>query len=535
MAETSEQDTQARIRKALETGRPFGVDGPVETIETHIAVVFLVADRAFKMKKVKALGYLDFFGADNRHALLEKELRLNSRTAPHLYRAVVPVTQARDGSLTVGGEGQALEWLLEMRRFDQHDLLARRLEPHPGLEQPSESLAVPLAEAIAALHRKAERCRIAGWHEAVAGVLENITGHVAAGAGRPLDPEAVERFAGLSQARLNSLGPMLEERARGGHVRRCHGDLHLANIVVQDGRPVLFDCIEFNDEIACQDTLYDMAFLLMDLVFRDRRDFGNRVFNAYISGLNDFDRAAALPVVRALPFYGALRAAIRCHVCLARLNEVPADEGEHRTEVVDQARAYLELALTLLAPPPPRIVAVGGLSGSGKSTLARDLGGAFGGLAGALILRTDEIRKRLHGAPLGDALPAAAYTPEASAAVYRVLADEAAVAIGAGLSVLVDGVFARPDQRKAIAALADRLGVPFHGLWLSADPAIMAARVRGRRGDVSDATEDVLERQLGFDLGAIDWIRLDSGPARAHVVREACRTLGLGGERGSPV
>lgn len=531
MTNTTDQDLQATLRAALKSGAPFGVDGPVKTVETHIAVVFLVGDRAYKMKKALSLGYLDFSGRDNRRALLEKELRLNSRTAPDLYRRVVPVTRTPDGRILVDGDGEAVGWLLEMRRFDQSDLLARRIEPDPGPEQPSESLAVPLAEAIAALHLQEGPCRTEGWHDAVARVLDNMTGHVRNGAEGVLDREAVAQFTEQAFERLGALSHRFEQRAEAGFVRLCHGDLHLSNIVVQDGLPVLFDCIEFNDDIACQDTLYDVAFLLMDLMFRGRRDFGNRVFNAYLSALPSTDRSAALGMLEALPFYGALRALIRCHVCLAQLPADLASEHDEDAATMARARGYLALALNLLSVRQVCLVAVGGLSGSGKSTLARDIGGAFEGLLGALILRTDEIRKRLHGTPLDQALPETAYAPETSIAVYQTLEKEAAMAIGQGMPVIVDGVFARPEQRAAIRALADRLGVPFMGFWLSAEPQVLAARVRERRGDVSDATEEILNRQLHFELGEIDWIQLDSGQGRATVAAQAQAWLNQGDGR----
>ncbi len=526
----AERADQMRVRQALQSGAPFGVKpADVEVIETHIAVVFLVGHCAYKMKKATALGYLNFVGLANRRAMLEKEHRLNKRTAPDLYRRVLPVTMETDGRLVLEGRGKPVEWLLEMVRFPQDALLRNWLEPEPGLALPSEGLAAPLGLAIRDLHASLGPCLTQGWARSLEGVVDNITGHLRDGIGPVLDRDAVDRYEARARTLLAELVGRLEERARAGYVRLCHGDLHTANIVVLDGRPVLFDCIEFNDTIACQDTLYDLSFLLMDCARRGRRDFGNRVFNAYLGGLDRADFSAALTGLAALPLYLGLRAAIRAHVCVAQIRGAAAD-GLSETAIataIREARAYLALAERLSAPTGTRLVALGGLSGSGKSTVARDCADALPGPAGAVILRSDEIRKRAFGVRASEPLPSEAYQPQVSAMVYEMLAEEAATALRSGLSVIMDAVFARPAERDAAERVAAKAGVLFTGAWLEADPAIMAARIRGRRGDASDATEDTLRAQLDYDLGAMAWTRMDSGADRAANRLRLLEILGL--------
>ncbi len=545
--EKSEGEIHDRVRSALGTGAPFGVSSDdVDVIETHIAVVFLVGDRAYKMKKPVSFGYLDFTGLETRREILDKERRLNSRTAPELYLRVLPVTEEPSGAYALEGAGPIVEWLLEMVRFDQADLLVNRVggrDPagfshmvddwfvsrERGFEL-AEELTGPLGQAVAAMHRDAHPCRQTGWVGALERVVAEMTGHLRAGIGWALDADRVARFAERALHALIDLRGPLEERARTGFVRLCHGDLHLSNIVVLEGRPVPFDCIEFNDEIACQDTLYDLSFLLMDLALRGRRDFASRVFNAYLAALDAQEFEAALEGLVALPFYAALRAAIRAHVSLARVagqgdSPPPPVDEPGRQAAIHEARAYLRLALTLLEPPKPALLAVGGLSGSGKSTLARDVASVFVGPAGAVILRSDEIRKRTFGVAVTDQLPDQAYAPVVNGRVYNTLEEEARAALSAGCPVVLDAVFARPEQRLAVERLAASLGVPFTGFWLEADPTVMAARIRGRRDDASDATEAVLRRQLDFDLGEITWTRIDSGADRDTVRQRATSRL----------
>ena len=312
---------------------------------------------------------------------------------------------------------------------------------------------------------------------------------------------------------LENQAERLMARRSQGFVRRCHGDLHLGNVCLVDGRPTLFDCIEFSDEVACIDVLYDLAFLLMDLLHRELGAHAHAVYNEYVTATNDLDGLALLPL------FLSARAAVKAKTSAtaARFQSDPADQAA----LGQAAREYLDLALSLIEPAPARLITVGGLSGAGKSTLARRLASRLGAPPGALVLRSDLVRKSLFGVRPMERLGLEGYTEGVTRGVYRKLAERATTAIAGGRTVLVDAVFADPRDRAVVADVARTVGVPFTGLWLDAPADVRGARVTARRDDVSDATPAVLREQRGRDVGEIDWVHLDAAPGDAAVARAA--------------
>jgi hypothetical protein len=495
----------------------------VETIETHISVVFLAGDRVFKLKRAVTYPYLDFSTLALRHAACEAELVLNRRTAPDLYLGVRKVARGAGGTLALDGPGPAADWVVEMRRFDQDALLDRMAARARGALTPA--LMRDLADAAASFHRRAESSVALGGARGIADLIgANDDAFLA------LD-EPVAGAAALAAlrsgcyARLGQVAELLDRRRAEGRVRRCHGDLHLRNICLLDGKPVPFDCIEFSEAIATTDTAYDLAFLLMDLCHRGLRDLASVVLNRYIDVTGDESCLAAMPL------FMALRAAVRAHVTAAATAEggaTPEAAAARRAE----ARSYLDLALDLLKGPTttasPRLVAVGGLSGTGKSTLAAALAPKFGGPApGARVLRSDVIRKRLCGVPPEKRLPPAAYDPAMTRKVYATQRALAAAALAAGYDVVADAVFARPDERAAIEDAARAVGATFQGIWLAAPRETLTARLDGRTGDASDATAETAGLQAGYDLGRVAWPTVDAGGSPAATLQAALPPLGL--------
>jgi hypothetical protein len=314
---------------------------------------------------------------------------------------------------------------------------------------------------------------------------------------------------------LERLRPLLVSRGRRGLVRRGHGDLHLGNIALLDGRPLPFDAIEFDPDIAAGDVLYDLAFLLMDLLERGLGRAANIVMNGYFARLpsvEDLDGLAALP------FFLSLRAAIRAKVTAARLQYA---EAKDQPPLRDAAKTYFHLAVELLSPVPPMLVAIGGLSGTGKSSLARELASFVAPAPGALVLRSDVERKRLFGVAETEHLPPEAYKAKATGNVYRILADKAARVIGARHSAIVDAVFAKPEERAAIAAVAASSGAGFRGLFLVADLQARIARVGTRGLDASDANAAVALQQETYALGRIEWIEIDASGSLPETLAHA--------------
>jgi aminoglycoside phosphotransferase family enzyme/predicted kinase len=502
--------------------------GAVRRIDTHGAVVFLVGARVYKLKRAVRLPYMDFSTPAKRFAVCRAEIALNRRTAPELYLGLAAVLE-RDSGLVLGrvreppvpaSERQrARDWVVVMKRFPA-DALYDRIATRGRLDAEE---AEAIAEVVARFHAACPPVRAPSRSRSLRWVVDGNTAALAARAPGLFAPSDVRTLARLSDASLARVSRLLAERRRQGYVRHLHGDLHLRNICRLDGRPVLFDALEFDPRLATTDVLYDLAFLLMDMEHRGLRDAANRLFNHYLALTVDPKRAAELKSLAALPLFLSARAAVRAHTeaAAADTQSRAVTSAAHRAN----ARSYLRLAGRLLKPPKPVLIAIGGLSGSGKTTLARALAPQLGAAPGALVLRSDVLRKRLAGVDPLVRLPPSAYGPELTGAVYQVICRAATTALAAGHAVIADAVFAREDERRAIARAAGRLGIPFVGVWLDAPPAVMTTRLDARRNDASDATRSVLQQQLGYDLGSMTWTRIDAAEGTAAVAARTHRML----------
>jgi hypothetical protein len=469
----------------------------VRRIDTHAASVFLAGDRALKIKRAVRFPFLDYSTLEKRKRACAAEIEVNRRLAPKLYCGVVAVTRDSNGRLALGGNGAPVEWAVDMVRFDENrtlDRLANEID---------DDLANALGRAVATAHDKAPIVDAEPWIETLGAYIDE---HVETFAEYPdIFPAAdVAVHAEKSRTHYQCIVPLLRERGRRGLVRRIHGDLHLGNIALIDGEPVLFDAIEFSDVIASGDVLYDLAFLLMDLLERQLPQAANIVLNRYLA---ETRRTEDLDALAALPFFLSMRAAIRAKVTAARMERAAAAE---RDNIAKSARAYFDFALRAITPPPPQFIAVGGLSGTGKTRLARALAPHVAPMPGAVVVRSDVERKTLFGAGETEKLPAAAYAPDVTARVYAAIADKARRIVAAGHSAIVDAVFATAPERDALAAAAKAAKVPLQGLFLTADLATRIARVGGRTNDASDASAAVVQAQKDYDLGALTWPKIDA-------------------------
>jgi uncharacterized protein len=478
----------------------------VRRIDTHAASVFLEGGRALKIKRAVRFPFLDYSTLAKRKAACDEELRINRPFAPRIYRRVVPITRDGDGSLTIDGSGTPVEFAVEMTRFDERQTIDHLAEAGPL----DPGLADAIADAIAASHEVAQRLPEKPWVESIAGLIEGYTTGFRDAACFP--PDHIEELGTASQAAFSRLRALLEQRGRQGHVRRCHGDLHLANIVLIEGKPVLFDAIEFDEKIASIDVLYDLAFALMDFLRYGQEASANTLFNRYLA-VTPSDNLDALA---ALPLFMSMRAAIRAHVMLARS---AADKARN----IETARTYFDLARKLIHPPRPTLAAIGGLSGTGKSVLARALAPVVAPQPGAVVLRSDMLRKQLLGASATDRLPASAYRPEVSERVYQELTGQAVRVLSQGHSVVADAVFAREAERAAIQRAARETDVRFVGFFLVADLATRQSRVGSRKADASDATPEVAGLQETYSIGTVDWAIIDSSGTPEATLRH-CQT-----------
>lgn len=482
--------------------------GAVKRIDTHAASVFLAGDRALKIKRAVRFPFLDYSTLDKRKAACEAEIEVNRLYAPHIYRGVIAITREAGGGLALGGEGEPVEYAVEMTRFDDtqgfdHLAEAGRIDL---------ALADALGRAVAKAHEAVPVVKDAGFAGTLADIIEQNDGELRA-ASDLFPSKDVDALTIASRAALARLRPLFAAREGNGFVRRCHGDLHLGNIVLIDGAPVLFDAIEFNPRLATIDVFYDLAFLLMDLIERNLAAAATAVLNRYLAATHSDSNLDALA---ALPLLMSLRAAIRAKVTAVRPNRDAAMEKS--------ARDYFALAQHLLAAPKPLLIAVGGLSGTGKSVLARGLTAYVMPLPGAILLRSDVMRKTLFKVAETDRLPASAYAPEVTAQVYAALADRARRVLAAGHSAVVDAVFAKRAERDAIAQLAPSA---FHGLFLTTDLDTRVARVGARKADASDADAAVARTQEHYDLGALDWAEVDASDTPDETLRRSRAALRL--------
>jgi len=448
-------------------------------VETHISAVFLGRDEVLKLKKAVDFGFLNFLRLSERGRLIAFENDLNAPAAPGLYLGAVAVMRRPDGTLALGGDGEVVDWVLRMKRLPAGAFL----DAHAPLDGAGLDA---LADAVVALHAAAPP-RAAG------DVMAVLEGNLRAGRSAGLPEAEVAAWGTRAGAMLATLTPWLASRT--AFQRRCHGDLHLGNLCMLDGRPTPFDALEFDEALASIDTGYDLAFLLMDLDQRWGRPAANRVMNRYIARTGDAG------LLRGLPLWLSLRAFIRAHVAARR--------GDDGGPLLAAAQAYL-------APPPPRLVAIGGLQGTGKSTLARAVAPELGAAPGALVLRSDEIRKRQAGVAPETTLPATAYTAAANEAVFSTLQAQATQALADGHAVVADAVFLRQAERSALGALTP----DFQGVWLTAPVEVLRARIAARHHDASDADIAVLEMTASRDPGDMTWMQLDAAEGTEAALRK---------------
>ena len=487
--------SQEAVFEFLADPKTHGLSEPVARVDTANAVVFLAGADVYKVKRTVKFPFMDLSTLDKRREACEAEIEVNRASAPQIYLSALPITR-QGQTLALGGDGEIVEWVVHMRRFDENATLDRVVE-HESL---SDAIIDKLALAVRRSHARAPLRDAARFAHALETYIEQ---NAAAFAERPdlFDPPTARKLTADSRLTLATVRPVLLQRGEAGFVRRCHGDLHLRNIVLIAGEPTLFDAVEFSDEIASGDVLYDLAFLLMDLEERGLRRVANRLFNRHLAP----EPPDALTGLTALPLFLSLRAAIRAKVEAAGAERL---EAEKRDEACRLARRYFDRAVQFLAYGPPRLVAIGGLSGVGKSALAGALAPEIGRAPGALWLRSDLERKAMFAVEENVRLPASAYADSVTRNVYERLFDKASVALRAGQAVLLDATFASASERSAAASAAAEVGVAFTGLFLDAPLSTRLERVASRLDDASDADVDVARRQTAEPLGEKGWAAL---------------------------
>ena len=478
------------VRRLLEPAAYPHATAAIRLIETHISWVLLTGEFVYKLKKPCNLGFLDFSSLEKRRECCREEVRLNRRFAPDLYLDAVPITGSADAP-RIGAAGEPIEWAVKLRQFDEAGRLDRLLEA--GMLSADDCARLG-AEIAAVQRRLAPADPAAEWgtpdtfRRTVALNLEQIR------RGRPAAAPRADRLAAWVERAVESARPLFAARIAAGKIRECHGDLHLANIVLHGGRMTAFDGIEFNASLRWIDVASDVAFLAMDLEARGRPDLAAHVVSAWMEAADDHAAAGVLPVST------VYRAIVRAAVAAIRHGQaVAAGDGDTAAASLEESDRYLDLAERLTVRGRPVLMVTSGVSGSGKTTVAARVVGA----CRAIRLRSDVERKRLAGMaaterPADAAAEKSLYDPATTAIVYERLAALAGGLLAAGCRVVVDAACNVRSQRDALAAVARARGVPL--VWLDFDlPADeLIARVERRRAagtDASDASAEVVRRQ----------------------------------------
>lgn len=502
----STQDDVVTFLHSVFSGR---IGFPI-VIKTHVSIVFLAGDTAYKMKQAVKFPFLDFTNLAARKTACEKEIQINKRTAPTIYKRVVAVTSEPDG-LALDGPGEPIEYLVEMDRFDETTVFDQ-LITQPG--KLGRKLMEALADEIAQFHSDAEVKSDSGGYEGARKIAVNNMQSFDALQSDVFDSALLEQVINQTLDQIDHARAYLSSRQTNGHVRACHGDLHLRNICLVEEQPTMFDAIEFSDDFSDIDTMYDLAFLLMDLDFRGQRRLASCVLNRYLDVLSE-----DVDAFHILPIFLSMRAQIRAHVGAAAASA--QSEPEKIESELNSARQYLSLAAIYLTDKPACLVAVGGLSGSGKSRLAREIAPLFQQSVGARVLRSDVERKRIAGTHPNTTLGVDGYTPEMTVKTFDHLFQTARDVLATGQSVVLDAVFASSAHRSAAEQIAKDLDIQFQGIWVDASDQVRLERIHQRQGDVSDVTPEIALQQSNYDLGYMKWARVDSSGEKHETVKLA--------------
>ena len=454
---------------------PHPVEG-FQVIETHISWVLLTGPYAYKFKKPVNFGFLDFTSLDARKHFCGEELRLNQRLTQDLYLEVLPITGSAEAP-QLGGDGPAIEYALKMRQFPQSELLST-LQANGEL---TTAHIDEMAAQIAQFHLSTPKVpadNSAGTPDSVMAPVRQNFEQIRPFLSDKADLQQLEALQAWAETSFERLKPLFAQRKADGFIRECHGDIHLGNATVIDGKVVIFDCIEFNEPFRFTDVYADTGFLAMDLEDRGLKSLARRFVSQYLELTGDYSG------LELLNFYKAYRALVRAKVALFSM---PAEaDPVQRATTLRQYRNYANLAESYSTIPSPFLAITHGVSAVGKSHVAMRLVEALG----AIRLRSDVERKRLFGQQQVPNDPQAGiYSSDASSATYTRLHEVAAAILRAGFPIVIDATYLKHDQRDAAAKVAEATGAPFLILDCDAPQAVIESRLAQRQADQQDPSD----------------------------------------------
>ena len=494
------------VRRAVADYTGSDLDA-VRLRETHISRLFITPERAFKLKKPLVLDFLDYGTGERRRQMCAEEVRLNARLAPELYLGVKSLV-ASDGELRLADEAEpaAADYVVEMRRYEEDQTLAAAA----GRGDASVVDVSAVGRRLARFHDSCPAVVLEqGGLAVLAGVQRNLR-ELLAQLDVCADRDRAFALGGFLDAFVASRAELLDERAGGGRVRDCHGDLRAEHVVMRPQLSVV-DCVEFDASLRTLDVADDLAFLVMDLTRLRAGSLSVALVDSYREAGGDCGDDALLA------FFAVHRALVRAKVQFVRAAQHPPD-SEVQISAMARGRAFLGLAERFAwRARGPGVLVICGVPACGKSYLARE----FSRTSGFAVLSADVVRKELAGLDPHERAPAEAYRPEFNRLTYAELGTRAAIQVRHDGGVLVDATFRLREDRDAFRqSAAGALPTVFVECVVPAE--VLAARAAARDRDparVSDATADIVERERRA------WARLDEVPADAHVALRTDRRV----------
>jgi uncharacterized protein len=464
-------------------------------MQTHASIVLLTGEFAYKLKKPVNFGFLDYSTLAKRQHFCQEELRLNQRGAKELYLEVVAILVSRgfsnakqDDRYYLGEDGEIVEYAVKMLQFPQENLLSNMFESGQIADEDIEEMGRVVAE----FHSRARTDEYISSFGKVDRIKASIDDNYRQTEKYIDRAQTLQQFTenkAYTDRFLSEHSQLFLDRIEGGFIRECHGDLHLRNICHWQNKILLFDCIEFNEPFRFVDTMYDVAFAVMDLEARGRKDLANRFLNTYAEQTGDW---AGLQV---LPMYLSRQAYVRAKVTSFLLDDVGISATE-RAAAAKTAGDYYRQAWEYTRSRQGRIIMMSGLSGAGKSTVGKQIARSLGGVQ----LRSDAVRKHLGGIPLLAKGDASLYTPEMTAQTYQQVLELGTKLAARGFTVILDAKYDRQSLRTAVVDAATTGEIPLQIVHCTAPESVLRDRLVQRTGDIADATVDLLaSQQAGWE------------------------------------
>lgn len=461
---------------------PHSVTSKIQVIQTHISVVFLTGNYAYKIKKNVNFGFLDYSTLEKRHHFVQQELQINQLIAPDIYLEVLPISQVGD-RLILDNNENVIEYVLKMAEFPQSSLLTNLLEKG----ELKDFHLRELGEAVANFHQQTntnEYIKSFGTIEVIKKSIDDNYQATQKYIGIAQNLEHYQQTRQFTDKFLIEKQAIFETRCLKDKIRECHGDLHLNNICYWQNKIQLFDRIEFNESFRFVDVMYDIAFTIMDLDVRKRQDLSNIFLNTYLEKTGDWKG------LQVLNFYLCRQAYVRAKVTSMLLDDPNIDNFD-KENAQQTAKNYYNLAWQYTQDSQGKMVVMSGLSGSGKSTVANYIAPKIN----AIHLRSDAIRKHLAGIPLNQAGDNSLYTAEMNQKTYQSLLDLAIVLVNQGFSVILDAKYDRFHWRSPVIETAEKMGISLKILYCQASLETLQTRLKERQNDISDATSDLIWQQ----------------------------------------